>query len=299
MATAISPNDPHPRRRAAVLGSEMSYVETGTGVATPGATDIVFLYGNPTSSYLWRNVIPHLAGLGRCLAPDLIGMGDSGASAAGRYDFAEHARYLDAWFDAVAPEGRVVLVLHDWGGALGFDWARRHAARLAGIAYMETIVVPLAWDDWPERARGIFQALRSPAGEEMVLDKNLFVERILPASVLRDLGEAEMAAYRKPFAEPGEGRRPTLTWPREIPIDGEPAAVVEVVEAYQAWLAASEVPKLFVNADPGSILVGRQREVCRAWLNQREVTVAGLHFIQEDSPAEIGRAVADFVRDLR
>jgi len=294
MAAEISPDDPHPRRRASVIGTEMAYVETGAGAPT-----IVFLHGNPTSSYLWRNVIPHLAGLGRCLAPDLIGMGDSGASATGTYDFAEHARYLDAWFDAAVPEGPVVLVVHDWGGALGFDWARRHAARVAGIAYMETIVAPLAWDDLPERARGIFQALRSPAGEEMVLDKNLFVERILPASVLRDLGEAEMAVYRKPFAEPGEGRRPTLTWPREIPIDGEPAAVVEVVEASGRWLATSEVPKLFVNADPGIILVGRQREVCRAWPNQREVTVAGLHFIQEDSPAEIGRAVADFVRDLR
>ena len=294
MAPSISPDDPHPRRRAAVLDSEMAYVETGSGAAT-----MVFLHGNPTSSYLWRNVIPHLSDLGRCLAPDLIGMGESGPSAGGVYDFAEHAGYLDAWFDAAAPEGPVVLVVHDWGGALGFDWARRHAARVAGIAYMETIVAPLAWDDWPERARGIFQALRSPAGEEMVLDKNLFVERILPASVLRGLSEAEMAVYRKPFAEPGEGRRPTLTWPREIPIDGEPEAVVEVVEASGRWLAASEVPKLFVNADPGIILVGRQREVCRAWPNQREVTVAGLHFIQEDSPAEIGRAVADFLRGLR
>ena len=294
MAASISPDDPHPRRRVNVLDSEIVYVETGSGAAT-----MVFLHGNPTSSYLWRNVIPHLSDLGRCLAPDLIGMGESGPSAGGVYDFAEHAGYLDAWFDAAAPEGPVVLVVHDWGGALGFDWARRHAARVAGIAYMETIVAPLAWDDWPERARGIFQALRSPAGEEMVLDKNLFVERILPASVLRGLSEAEMAVYRKPFAEPGEGRRPTLTWPREIPIDGEPAAVVEVVEASGRWLATSEVPKLFVNADPGIILVGRQREVCRAWPNQREVTVAGLHFIQEDSPAEIGRAVADFLRGLR
>jgi len=300
MAAEISPDDPHPRRRAGVLDSEMSYVETGSGDRTPGPADqtIVFLHGNPTSSYLWRNVIPHLTDLGRCLAPDLIGMGASGKSTAGRYDFAEHARYLDAWFDAVVPEGRVVLVGHDWGGALGFDWARRHAARVAGIAYMETIVAPLVWDDWPERARGIFQALRSPAGEEMILDKNLFVERILPASVLRGLGEAEMAVYREPFAQAGEGRRPTLVWPRQIPIDGEPAAVVEAVSACGRWLAESEVPKLFVNADPGSILVGRQRDLCRAWPNQTEVTVAGLHFIQEDSPSEIGAAVADFVRGL-
>ena len=293
MVAEISPDDPHPRRRVDVLDSVMSFVETSLG-----GPNIVFLHGNPTSSYLWRNVIPDLAGLGRCLAPDLIGMGESGASAAGIYDFAEHVRYLDAWFDAVVPEGPVVLVVHDWGGALGFDWARRHPERVAGIAYMESIVAPLAWDDWPERARGIFQSLRSPAGEEMVLDKNVFVERILPASVLRGLGEAEMAIYRKPFAQAGEGRRPTLTWPREIPIEGEPVAMVEVVEASGRWLAESQVPKLFVNADPGSILVGRQREVCRAWPNQTEISVAGLHFIQEDSPAEIGTAVAGLVRGL-
>jgi haloalkane dehalogenase len=294
MAAAISPDDPHPRRRAAVLDGEMAFVDTGAGAET-----IVFLHGNPTSSYLWRNVIPELTGLGRCLAPDLIGMGASGPSADRRYDFAEHARYLDAWFEAVAPEGALVLVGHDWGGALGFDWARRHPGRVAGLAYMETIVTPLAWDDWPERARAIFQGLRSPAGEAMVLEKNLFVERILPASVLRGLTDAEMAVYRKPFAEPGEGRRPTLAWPRQLPIEGEPADVVATVEAYGRWLAESEVPKLFVNADPGIILAGRQREVCRAWPNQEEVTVAGLHFIQEDSPAEIGRAVAEFVRGLR
>ncbi len=293
MAASISPDDPHPRRRAAVLDSEMAFVDTGAGPAT-----IVFLHGNPTSSYLWRNVIPGLSGLGRCLAPDLIGMGESGPSAEGVYDFAEHARYLDAWFDTVAPEDELVLVGHDWGGGLGFDWARRHPGRVAGLAYMETIVTPLTWDDWPEQARGIFQGLRSPAGEAMVLEKNLFVERILPASVLRGLTDAEMAVYRKPFGEPGEGRRPTLSWPRQIPIEGEPADVVATIEAYARWLAHSEVPKLFVNADPGSILVGRQREVCRAWPNQQEVSVAGLHFIQEDSPAEIGRAVADFVRGL-
>ncbi len=293
MTTEISSDDRNPRRRMAVLDSVMSFVETGGG-----GPNIVFLHGNPTSSYLWRNVIPHLTGLGRCLAPDLVGMGESGASAAGIYDFAEHASYLDAWFDAVVPMGPVVLVVHDWGGALGFDWARRHPERVAGIAYMETIVAPLAWDDWPERARGIFQSLRSPAGEEMVLDKNVFVERILPASVLRGLGEAEMTIYRKPFAQGGEGRRPTLTWPREIPIGGEPAAVVEVVAASGRWLADSQVPKLFVNAEPGSILVGRQREICRTWPNQTEITVAGLHFIQEDSPTEIGTAVASFVHGL-
>ncbi len=294
MSAAISPEDPHPRRRAAVLDAEMAFAEAGSGPQT-----IVFLHGNPTSSYLWRNVMPHVSGFGRCLAPDLIGMGESGRSASGAYTFAEHARYLDAWFDAVVPDGEVVLVGHDWGGALAFHWARRNPGRVAGIAYMETIVTPLAWDDWPEPARGVFQAMRSPAGEEMVLEKNVFVERILPASVIRDLDEAEMAAYRKPFAEPGEARRPSLSWPRQIPIEGEPADVVATVAAYQAWLATCEVPKLFVNAEPGAILVGRQREVCRAWPNQHEVSVKGRHFIQEDSPAEIGRAVADLVHGAR
>lgn len=292
MSATISPDDPHPRRRVAVHDSEMAYAEVGSGAP------IVFLHGNPTSSYLWRNVIPHLADLGRCLAPDLIGMGASGKAAGGAYGFDDHARYLDAWFDAVAADGKVVLVGHDWGGALAFHWSRRNPDRVAGIAYMETIVAPLSWDDWPQPARGIFQAMRSAAGEELVLAKNVFVERILPASVLRGLTDAEMAHYRAPFAEPGESRRPTLSWPRQIPIDGEPAEMVATVEAYAEWLSASPLPKLFVNADPGSILVGRQRQACRAWPNQREVTVAGLHFIQEDSPAEIGQAIADFVEEI-
>ena len=279
------------RRSVAVLDSTMAYVEMGAG------KPIVFLHGNPTSSYLWRNVMPHLTGLGRCLAPDLIGMGDSGKSPAGRYRFVDHARYLDAWFDAMDVRD-AVLVVHDWGSALGFHWARRHPERVSGIAYMEAIVTPLTWADWPENARGIFQAMRSPAGEELVLQKNVFFERILPASILRKLTAEEHDDYRRPFAEPGEARRPTLTWPREIPIDGEPKDVHDIVADYAAWLATSPLPKLFINAEPGSILVGRQREVCRAWPNQNEVTVKGLHFIQEDSPEEIGRAVAGFVRGL-
>jgi len=290
---SISARDEHPRKRLSVLDSEICYVDTGSG------DPVIFLHGNPTSSYLWRNIIPHVSDSARCLAPDLIGMGESGASAAGIYDFAEHASYLDAWFDAVVPMGPVVLVVHDWGGALGFDWARRHPERVAGIAYMETIVAPLTWDDWPEPARGVFQAMRSPAGEEMVLDKNIFVERILPASVLRGLGEAEMAIYRKPFAQGGEGRRPTLTWPREIPSEGEPAAVVEVVEASGRWLAESQVPKLFVNADPGAILTGPMRETARGFSNQTEVTVPGSHFIQEDSGQEIGNAVMKWIKNIK
>jgi haloalkane dehalogenase len=280
--------DPYQRRRIEVLATELAYVDVGHG------DPIVFLHGNPTSSYLWRNVIPHLEPLGRCLAPDLVGMGDSGPAPDGSYRFVDHARYLDRWFEALGL-ARVTLVVHDWGSALGFHWARRHPERVRGIAYMEAIVRPVTWDEWPEAARRIFQALRSPAGEEMVLQKNVFVERILPASVLRRLGEDEMARYRRPYREPGESRRPTLTWPREIPVGGEPADVVAIVDAYRAWLERSPLPKLFVNAEPGSILVGAQRESCRAWPNQQEVTVKGSHFIQEDSPAEIGRALAGWL----
>ncbi len=291
-AAAVSAADPYERRRVAVLDSEIAYVETGAG------NPVVFLHGNPTSSYLWRNVIPHVEGAGRCLAPDLVGMGASGKSGDGSYRFVDHARYLDAWFEALALDEKVVLVGHDWGGALAFHWARRHADRVAGIAYMETIVRPVAWATWPDEARNIFQAMRSEAGEKMVLEKNIFVERILPGAIIRKLSKEEHDAYRAPFAEPGEGRRPVLTWPRQIPIEGEPADVTAIVEDYGRWLAEAEMPKLFVNAEPGAILVGPQREFCRAWPNQEEVTVKGNHFIQEDSPHEIGEAVAAFVRRL-
>jgi haloalkane dehalogenase len=292
-APAIPAADPYERRRVRVLDSEMAYVDTGRG------DPIVFLHGNPTSSYLWRNIISHVTGRGRGLAPDLIGMGASGPAPGGAYRLADHTRYLDAWFDALELTRNVTLVVHDWGSALGFDWAARHPERVKALAYMEAIVRPLTWTEWPASARGIFQAMRSPAGEAIILDKNVFVERILPASVLRPLGEAEMTAYRRPWLEPGETRRPMLTWPREIPIDGEPADVVAVVERYGRWLATSTVPKLFVNADPGSILVGAQREFCRTWPNQREVTVAGRHYVQEDSPDEIGQALARFLEDIR
>ncbi|MDP6351746.1 MAG: haloalkane dehalogenase [Alphaproteobacteria bacterium] len=285
--------DPHPRKRISVAGTEIAFVDTGDASGRP----IVFLHGNPTSSYLWRNVIPHLTEHGRCLAPDLVGMGESGKAPDGKYRFKDHARYMDAWFDAIPADG-IVLVVHDWGSALGFHWAERYPERVAGIAYMEAVVQPVTWDEWPESARKIFKAMRSEAGEEMVLEKNVFVERILPASVLRGLTEDEMAVYRRPFAEPGESRRPTLTWPRQIPLAGEPADVVAVVESYGRWLSQSDMPKLFVNADPGVILIGAQREFCRAWPNQNEVTVKGLHFVQEDSPDEIGRAVAGFVEAL-
>lgn len=282
-----------------VLGTSIAYQDSGPPLGR-ASRPVVFLHGNPTSSYLWRNVIPHVEEVARCLAPDLVGMGYSGPSRTEgpeRYTFADHARHLDAWFDALGLE-EVVLAGHDWGGALGFDWASRNPDRVSGIAYMETIVCPVTWADWPEVARGIFQAMRSPAGEEIVLEKNVFVERILPASILRQLAPEEMEAYRRPFAEPGEGRRPMLTWPRQIPIDGEPRDVTERVEAYRRWLERSSVPKLFINADPGTILTGKQREYARSWPNQREVTVRGSHFIQEDSPAEIGAAVRGLVVDL-
>jgi haloalkane dehalogenase len=286
------------KRYATVLGQQMAYVEVGEG------RPIVLLHGNPTSSFLWRNVIPHLAGLGRCLAPDLIGMGDSDKlepSGPDRYTFAEHRRFLDAWFEAVGVEaaGDVVLVVHDWGSALGFDWARRHPQAVAGIAYMEAILCPITWADFPDNARHIFQVFRSPAGEEVILEKNVFVEGVLPNAVLKPLSEEVMAEYRRPFATPGEGRRPTLTWPRQIPIEGEPADVVEVVESYGSWLAGNDrLPKLFVNVEPGAILTGRPREVCRSWPNQTEVTVAGAHFVQEDSADEIGAAVAEWMSRL-
>jgi haloalkane dehalogenase len=281
--------DRYERRRIPVIDTEMAYVETGNG------NPVVFLHGNPTSSFLWRNVVPHVQGVGRCLAPDLVGMGQSGTSPSGSYRFTDHARYLDAWFEALELREHVTLVVHDWGSALGFDWARRHPERVSGLVYMEAIVRPLTWADWPENARKIFQGMRSPAGEELVLQKNVFVERILPGSVLRTMSSAEMDIYRAPYLNPGESRRPTLQWPREIPIDGEPADVVAMVEQYAAWLAQAPVPKLFVNAEPGSILVGAQREFCRTWPNQDEVTVKGVHFIQEDSPLEIGQAIRTFV----
>ncbi|MEX2654803.1 MAG: haloalkane dehalogenase [Acidimicrobiia bacterium] len=274
-----------------VLDAEMAYTETGEG------RPIVFLHGNPTSSFLWRKVIPELDGLGRCIAPDLIGMGDS-EKVEGEYRFVDHRRYLDAFLDALGVSEEVTLVVHDWGGGLGFDWANRHRPAVRAIAYMETIVMPVEWSDWPEGSRGIFEAMRGEAGETIILEKNVFVERILPASVLEPLPAAVHDEYRRPYLDGGESRRPTLTWPRQIPIGGEPADVSVIVSDYSEWLSRSDVPKLFVNADPGSILVGRQREFCRSWPNQQEVTVAGTHFIQEDSGPEIGRAVASFLRGL-
>lgn len=279
------------KQRIEVLDSQMAYIDAGEG------DPIVFLHGNPTSSYLWRNVIPHVIGLGRCVAPDLIGMGDSDKVPGLEYRFVDHRRYLDAFLDAIGVEEAVTLVVHDWGSALGFDWANRHRNAIAGIAYMEAIVRPVSWNDWPESSRPIFQAMRSSSGEQMVLEKNVFVERILPASIIRELSDEEMGEYRRPFQNPGEDRRPTLTWPREIPFDGDPGDVAAIIDDYGRWLSTSNVPKLFIDAVPGAILVGPQREFCRGWPNQIEVMVSGSHFIQEDSPDEIGAALGQWIEN--
>jgi haloalkane dehalogenase len=285
----------HAKRFIEVDDRRMAYVEMGEG------SPIVFQHGNPTSSYLWRNVMPMLAHRGRCIALDLVGMGDSDKlinSGPNSYTYAEQRRFFDGALAELGVVDEVVLVIHDWGSALGFDWAQRHPQSVRGICYMEAIVRPLAWDEFPDRSRGIFQGFRSEAGEGMVLENNLFVERVLPGSILRELTEEEMSVYRRPFTEPGEGRRPTLTWPRQIPIEGEPADVTDIVKTYAEWLEKSKIPKLFINAEPGALLTGAQREFCRRWPNQHEVTVRGSHFIQEDSPTEIGTAINAWLESL-
>ena len=281
------------KRRVEVLDNHMAYVERGEG------RSIVFLHGNPTSSILWRDVIPQVESLGRCIAPDLIGMGDSGKRSGNgaAYRFVEHRRYLDAFLEAIDVGDEVVLVIHDWGSALGFDWARRHPERVRGIAYTESIVAPVNWEDWKERTVKAFMDMRSDAGEQLVLDGNFFVEKLLTRSILRDLTEEELAAYRRPFSS-RQDRWPTLQWPREMPIAGEPADVTQIVEAYGQWLQTSSVPKLFFNAEPGSILIGRLLEFCRTWANQTEVTVPGRHFVTEDSGTLVGEHLAKWIRDL-
>ncbi|MCH9696123.1 MAG: haloalkane dehalogenase [Gammaproteobacteria bacterium] len=278
----------HERKYIDINGKRMAYVEMGTG------DPILFQHGNPTSSYLWRNIMPPLTRHGRCIAVDLIGMGDSeklDSPGPDSYRFAEHAEYLYAAWEQLGVTDNVTLVVHDWGSALGFNWAMQNSDRVRGIAYMEGIVRPMRWDEWPEVIRPLFQGFRSAAGESMVLEKNVFVERVLPGSVLRGLSDEEMTVYRQPFLEPGEDRRPTLTWPRQIPLSGEPEDVVAIAAKYADSLAESELPKLFVNAEPGAILTGAQRDFCRGFPNQTEVTVPGSHFLQEDSPLEIAAAI--------
>lgn len=293
----ISAGFPYEKKRRSILGHEMAYVEVGNG------DPIVFLHGNPTSSYLWRNVIPYLEPLGRCIVPDLIGMGDSEKlPSTGRdsYRFVEHRRHLEALLEALNVRQRVLLIIHDWGSALGFDWANNHRDAVKGIAYMEAILGRQYWDHWDKFGmRSVLQALRSEAGEQMVLQDNFFVEKILPGAILRKLSEEEMAEYRRPFARPGEGRRPTLTFPREIPIEGDPADVTAIVDAYADWLKSSSVPKLFIKAEPGGILASpKVLELAQSLPRQSEVTVKGIHFVQEDSPDEIGSAIATWMKTL-
>jgi len=279
-----------------INGKRMAYIDEGHGDA------IVFQHGNPTSSYLWRNVMPHLEGLGRLVACDLIGMGGSDKlddSGPDRYHYAEQRDYLFQLWDELDLGDRVIFVLHDWGSVLGFDWANRHRDRVAGIAYMEAVTMPIDWSDFPGPMRTVFQGFRSPEGESMVLDQNMFVEAVLPASVKRQLTDEEMDHYRAPFRSPGEDRRPTLSWPRNIPIEGEPADVVATVEENGAWLSQSDVPKLFIKGEPGALIRGRALDFVRTWPNQTEVSVPGVHFIQEDSADEIGPAIASFVRAVR
>jgi haloalkane dehalogenase len=278
-----------------IRGHRMAYIDEGEGAP------IVFQHGNPTSSYLWRNVMPACRGLGRVIACDLIGMGDSAKPNSGpnRYTYAEHRSFLFALWEELKLGNEIIFVIHDWGSALAFDWANQHRDRVQGIAFMEAIAIPLMWSDFPEFALDTFRCFRSPAGEDMVLRDNVFVERVLPGAVMRRLTDTEMDHYRKPFVNAGEDRRPTLTWPRQIPIEGEPADVVKIVSEYGQWLAHSQVPKLYFHTEPGWLDNGRQREFCRTWPNQTEVTVKGIHFVQEDSAAEVGAAIANFVRALR
>jgi haloalkane dehalogenase len=283
----ISTEEASYRKHINLLDTNMAYVDVGEG------DPIVFLHGNPTPSYLWRNIIPYLLPYGRCLAPDYVGMGNSGVAPNGSYRFVDHQRYLDAWFDAMGLNKNVILVVHDWGSALGFHWAHRHPDRVRAIVYMEGIVRPFrSWDEWPDATRAFFQAQRTEKGEDLILQKNLFIEYLLP---LRHIPDNAMEVYRRHFRNPGLSRMPMLTWTRELPIAGEPADVVAIVEAYAKWLSTSRIPKLFIDAEPAGFLIGAQREFCRAWPNQQTVLVKGSHFLQEETPKEVGEATAKFI----
>ncbi|MEH2474147.1 haloalkane dehalogenase [Nitrobacteraceae bacterium AZCC 2161] len=278
-----------------VLGKKMAYSELGSGLP------VVFLHGNPASSYIWRNIMPHVAPQARCIAPDLIGMGDSEkleGTDPDRYGFLQHRRFVDRLLEKLDVTKNIVLVGHDWGGALAMDWARRHPGAIRGIVYFETLVRSRSWDEMDQSARSLFERLRSPEGEELVLKDNVFIEKLFPARILRSLSESEMAVYRRPYLQPGEDRRPTLQFPREIPIDGAPAHTAQIVKDYGDWMATNDIPKLFINGDPGAVLTGSLLEFCRTWRNQEQVTVRGNHFLQEDSPHEIGQAIARWLTRL-
>lgn len=289
----ISAACPYSPRLVSVLDTEMAYLEAGEG------DPIVFLHGNPSRAYLWRNVIPHVEHLGRCLAPDLVGMGDSGKMPSGTYRYREHIKYLDAWFDAVGVGANAVIFVHDWGAALGFNRIAEHPEDFSGLAYMEAMVRPRNWSDLPEDRIATFKAFRTPEGAAKVLEGNLFVEKLLfEQGIIRDLTEEEKAVYRAPYPDP-ESRRPTLVFPCEIPFDGEPADNHQIVRRYSDHLAASDLPKLFFNTTEGHALVGGPRDFCRTWKNQTEITVEGRHYAQEDSPREIGEAFAEFISKVR
>jgi haloalkane dehalogenase len=288
-------NNPSDKRHIEVNGLSMAFHDIGSG------DPIVFLHGNPTSSFLWRNIIRHIQGFGRCIAPDLIGMGDSEKlpnSNAGSYTFVENRQYLDEFFRALGLRERVTLVVHDWGSALGFDWARRNPDSIKGIVHMEALVAPMNWDDIPPVVQPRFRGVRSEQGEELVLQQNIFLEQSLLKGTLRPLTDSEITEYRRPFLDPGEGRRPMLTWPRQLPIGGEPADVVEIFESYGAWLAASEIPKLYIRAEPGTHSK-KMIEQVRTWPNQQEIAVRGIHYPQEDAPEEIGAAIVAWLEDLQ
>jgi haloalkane dehalogenase len=285
--SAISTEDPSYRKRVSLLDTKIAYIDVGEG------DPIVFLHGNPIPSYLWRNIIPYVLPFGRCLAPDFVGMANSGPAPDGAYRFGNHQRYLDSWFEVMGLKQNVILVVHDWGSALGFSWAQRHPKRIKALIYMEAIVRPfLSWEEWPEAAREFFKAQRTSAGEDLIIQKNLFIEFLLP---LRGISQEAMEVYRRHYRNPGPMRQPMLAWSQELPIEGQPENVVKVVDSYSRWLSNSPIPKLFINGDPGVFLIGAQREFCRAWPNQHEITVKGAHFLQEDSPSEVGEATARFV----
>ena len=283
------------KQKISINNKNIAYAESGSG------DPIIFLHGNPTSSYLWRNITPHLESQGRCICIDLIGMGDSDKldnPDENSYQFEEHYHYVNAAIESLTNGENTTFVIHDWGSALGFNWCYHNPDSVKGIAYMEAIVKEMTWEDWRDEAKGIFQGFRSDAGESLVLEKNYFVERVLPGSIIRRLRDEEIEEYRRPFLNPGEDRRPTLSWPREIPIEGQPANVCEIVNQYAEWMQTNDIPKLFINAEPGAITTGRMRDFCRSWKNQTEVTVKGIHFIQEDSPDDIGKAISTWYKNI-
>ncbi|HIB25004.1 MAG TPA: haloalkane dehalogenase [Gammaproteobacteria bacterium] len=283
------------KQKISINNKNIAYAESGSG------DPIIFLHGNPTSSYLWRNITPHLESQGRCICIDLIGMGDSDKldnPDENSYQFEEHYHYVNAAIESLTNGENTTFVIHDWGSALGFNWCYHNPDSVKGIAYMEAIVKEMTWEDWGDEAKGIFQGFRSDAGESLVLEKNYFVERVLPGSIIRRLRDEEIEEYRRPFLNPGEDRRPTLSWPREIPIEGQPANVCKIVNQYAEWMQTNDIPKLFINAEPGAITTGRIRDFCRSWKNQTEVTVKGIHFIQEDSPDDIGKAISTWYKNI-